>query len=116
MSPARSCQTGSELAVDFVIRRRWYRAATALADAAGIVNDNGIMTDTHGRTSAPHVWAAGDLRVLPYRGGRIRLESVPNAIDRPKLVAENIMGAEKEYVAKPWFWSDQYDVNCRSQG
>tara|TARA_R100000935_G_scaffold2188_1_gene6333 strand:- start:1157 stop:2365 length:1209 start_codon:yes stop_codon:yes gene_type:complete len=107
---------GSELAVDFVIVGVGIGAATALADAAGIVNDNGIMTDTHGRTSAPHVWAAGDCASFPYRGGRIRLESVPNAIDQAELVAENIMGADKEYVAKPWFWSDQYDVKLQIAG
>mgnify|MGYP003114804454 CR=1 FL=1 len=102
--------------VDFVIVGVGIGAATALADAAGIVNDNGIMTDSHGRTSAPHVWAAGDCASFPYRGGRIRLESVPNAIDQAELVAENIMGADKEYVAKPWFWSDQYDVKLQIAG
>ena len=107
---------GSELAVDFVIVGVGIGAATALADAAGIVNDNGIMTDTHGRTSAPHVWAAGDCASFPYRSGRIRLESVPHAIDQAELVAENIMGADKEYVAKPWFWSDQYDVKLQIAG
>ncbi|MCF7746618.1 pyridine nucleotide-disulfide oxidoreductase [Sulfitobacter sp. M39] len=107
---------GTTLDVDFVIVGVGIGAATALADAAGIVNDNGIMTDTHGRTSAPHVWAAGDCASFPYRGGRIRLESVPNAIDQAELVAENIMGAVKEYVAKPWFWSDQYDVKLQIAG
>ena len=107
---------GTTLDVDFVIVGVGIGAATALADAAGIVNDNGIMTDSHGRTSAPHVWAAGDCASFPYRGGRIRLESVPNAIDQAELVAENIMGADKEYVAKPWFWSDQYDVKLQIVG
>jgi 3-phenylpropionate/trans-cinnamate dioxygenase ferredoxin reductase subunit len=107
---------GTTLDVDFVIVGVGIGAATALADAAGIVNDNGIMTDSHGRTSAPHVWAAGDCASFPYRGGRIRLESVPNAIDQAELVAENIMGADKEYVAKPWFWSDQYDVKLQIAG
>lgn len=107
---------GSELAVDFVIVGVGIAPGTALADAAGIKIDNGIMTDSHGRTSAAHVWAAGDCASFPYRGGRIRLESVPNAIDQAECVAENIMGAGKDYVAKPWFWSDQYDVKLQIAG
>ena len=39
-----------------------------------------------------------------------------NAIDQAELVAENIMGADKEYVAKPWFWSDQYDLKLQIAG
>lgn len=44
------------------------------------------------------------------------MESVPNAIDQAEVVAENIMGAAKDYVAKPWFWSDQYDVKLQIAG
>ena len=87
-----------------------------LAEAAGIEIDNGIKTDTQGRTSAANIWAAGDCASFPYQGTRIRLESVPNAIDQAEVVAENIMGAGKEYVAKPWFWSDQFDVKLQIAG
>ena len=107
---------GSELPVDFVIVGVGIGPATELAEAAGIAIDNGIKTDSHGRTSAPNVWAAGDCTSFPYRGTRIRLESVPNAIDQAECVAENIMGADKEYAAKPWFWSDQYDVKLQIAG
>ena len=41
---------------------------------------------------------------------------MPNAIDQAELVAQNMLGAEKEYVAKPWFWSDQYDVKLQIAG
>jgi 3-phenylpropionate/trans-cinnamate dioxygenase ferredoxin reductase subunit len=44
------------------------------------------------------------------------LESVPNAIEQAELVAENIMHINKEYVAKPWFWSDQFDVKLQIAG
>ena len=107
---------GSELEVDFVIVGVGIAPASALAEAAGVVMDNGIKVDAHGRTSDPHIWAAGDCASFPYRGNRIRLESVPNAIDQAEVVAENIMGADKEYVAKPWFWSDQYDVKLQIAG
>lgn len=107
---------GSELEVDFVIVGVGIAPASALAEAAGVVMDNGIKVDAHGRTSDPHIWAAGDCASFPYRDTRIRLESVPNAIDQAEVVAENIMGANKEYVAKPWFWSDQYDVKLQIAG
>ncbi|WP_299735212.1 FAD-dependent oxidoreductase [uncultured Roseobacter sp.] len=107
---------GTELSVDFVIAGVGIAPATALAEAAGLAIDNGIKVDAQGRTSDPHIWAAGDCASFPYRGGRIRLESVPNAIDQAEVVAENIMGAEKEYIAKPWFWSDQYDVKLQIAG
>lgn len=107
---------GSELDVDFVIVGVGIRPGTALAEAAGLEIDNGIRVDARGRSSDPHIWAAGDCASFPYRGGRIRLESVPNAIDQAECVAENIMGAEKDYVAKPWFWSDQYDVKLQIAG
>ncbi|WP_299729134.1 FAD-dependent oxidoreductase [uncultured Tateyamaria sp.] len=107
---------GSALEVDFVIVGVGIAPGTALAEAAGITIDNGIATDAQGRTSAPHVWAAGDCASFPYRDGRIRLESVPNAIDQAECVAENIMGAQRDYVARPWFWSDQYDVKLQIAG
>lgn len=107
---------GTELEVDFVIVGVGVAPATALAEAAGIALDNGIAVDAQGRTSVPHVWAAGDCASFPYRESRIRLESVPNAIEQAEVVAENLMGAEKEYVAKPWFWSDQYDVKLQIAG
>lgn len=107
---------GTRLDVDFVIVGVGIAPGTALAGAAGIDIDNGIATDAQGRTSAPHVWAAGDCASFPYRGGRIRLESVPNAIDQAECVAENIMGAGRDYVARPWFWSDQYDVKLQIAG
>jgi 3-phenylpropionate/trans-cinnamate dioxygenase ferredoxin reductase subunit len=107
---------GTELKVDFVIVGVGIQPATALATAANIEVENGIRVDAQCRTSAPHVWAAGDCASFPYRDGRIRLESVPNAIEQAECVAENIMGAAKEYVAKPWFWSDQYDVKLQIAG
>lgn len=107
---------GTKLDVDFVIAGVGIAPDTKLAEAAGIVIDNGIAVDRFGKTSVPHVWAAGDCTSFPYRGRRIRLESVPNAIDQAEVVAENLMGGQKEYVATPWFWSDQYDVKLQIAG
>ena len=107
---------GTELDVDFVIVGVGIAPASGLATAAELIIENGIKVDAYGRTSDPHIWAAGDCASFPYRDTRIRLESVPNAIDQAEVVAENIMGAEKDYVAKPWFWSDQYDVKLQIAG
>lgn len=107
---------GSEIAADFVIVGVGVQPGSALAAAVGVEVENGIKVDAQGRTSVPHIWAAGDCTSFPYRGRRIRLESVPNAIEQAECVAENIMGAGKDYVAKPWFWSDQYDVKLQIAG
>lgn len=107
---------GRELAADFVIAGVGIVPGTSLAEAAGIVIDNGIATDAMGRTSAPHVWAAGDCASFPWKGGRLRLESVGNAIDQAEVVAENILGGSVAYDAKPWFWSDQYDCKLQIAG
>ena len=107
---------GRELPADFVIVGVGITPNAQIAEAAGITLDNGIATDAQGRTSAPHVWSAGDCASFPWKGGRIRLESVGNAIDQAEVVAANIMGAGKDYVAAPWFWSDQYDCKLQIAG
>ena len=107
---------GRELAADFVIAGVGIVPATALAELAGVEIDNGIKTDAHGRTSDPHIWSAGDCASFPWRGGRLRLESVQNAIDQAEVVAENMLGAAKSYVPTPWFWSDQFDCKLQIAG
>ncbi|WP_309667634.1 FAD-dependent oxidoreductase [Tabrizicola sp.] len=107
---------GRELPADFVILGIGIRPAIDLAEAAGLTLDNGIATDAYGRTSDPHIWAAGDCASFPWKGGRLRLESVGNAIDQAEAVAANIMGADAPYVAQPWFWSDQYDCKLQIAG
>ena len=107
---------GTTLELDFIIAGVGIAPATSLAQAAGLAIDNGIKTDTLWQTSDPYIWAAGDCASLPYRGGRIRLESVQNAIDQAETVAENILGAARAYCPMPWFWSDQYDVKLQIAG
>lgn len=113
---AAELSDGARLAVDFVIEAIGIAPATGLAEAAGIAVENGVRTDAKGRTSAPNVWAAGDCASFPYRGRRIRLESVPNANDQADVVARNILGGDEDYLARPWFWSDQYDVKLQIAG
>lgn len=114
--------TGAELSngdminVDFVLVGIGIRPNIALVEDVGIRIENGIETDAFGSTSLAHVWAAGDCASFPFNDKRIRLESVPNAIGQAEAIAGNIMGAQTEYVAKPWFWSDQFDVKLQIAG
>ena len=113
---AAALTDGTQIDVDFVIVGVGIAPDTALAEAAGLEIENGISVDALGRTSDPAIWAAGDCCSFPYRDGRLRLESVPNAIDQAECVARNMLGAEEAYVPKPWFWSDQYDVKLQIAG
>ncbi|MEQ8902616.1 MAG: FAD-dependent oxidoreductase [Roseovarius sp.] len=107
---------GTELDVDMVIVGVGILPDTRLAEAAGLETDNGIAVDAQGRTSDPAIWAVGDCASFPHQGGRLRLESVPNAIDMGECVAGNILGCAQDYVPQPWFWSDQYDVKLQIAG
>ena len=107
---------GEALAIDFAIVGVGILPGTSLAEAAGLTLNNGIETNSHSETSIPSIWAAGDCASFPYKGDRIRLESVPNAIDQAEIVATNMLGAGKDYVATPWFWSDQYEVKLQIAG
>ncbi|NJM83231.1 MAG: FAD-dependent oxidoreductase [Tabrizicola sp.] len=108
--------SGQELPADFVIIGIGIVPNTGLAEAAGLAIDNGIRTDALGRTSDHGIWAAGDCASFPWRGGRLRLESVGNAIDQAEAVAANMLGAGLPYQATPWFWSDQYDCKLQIAG
>ena len=107
---------GRQLPADFVIVGVGITPNTHLAEAAGLTIDNGISTDEMGRTSDPSIWSAGDCASFPRNGGRIRLESVGNAIDQAEVVAANMLGANTPYEAKPWFWSDQFDLKLQIAG
>ncbi|MCF2905812.1 FAD-dependent oxidoreductase [Octadecabacter sp. CECT 8868] len=107
---------GTTLDCDFVIVGVGITPATALAESAGVSCENGIVTDANGRTSDPHIWAAGDCATLNWNGSQTRIESVGNAIDQAEAVARNMMGADTPYQPKPWFWSDQYDCKLQIAG
>lgn len=107
---------GSTLEIDALLAGIGVTPETGLAQAAGLAIDNGIAVDACGRTSAPGIWAVGDCCSFPFAGGRIRLESVPHALDQAAVVAAGILGAPAPYRARPWFWSDQYDVKLQIAG
>jgi 3-phenylpropionate/trans-cinnamate dioxygenase ferredoxin reductase component len=89
-----------------------------VALAAGIVCDNGIVVDDHCRTSVPDVYAAGDCtnHPNPLLQRRLRLESVPNAMEQARVASANMCGGDKTYASIPWFWSDQYELKLQMVG
>jgi 3-phenylpropionate/trans-cinnamate dioxygenase ferredoxin reductase component len=107
---------GSLLPADFIIVGVGVVPATALAEASGIKCENGIVVDERGRTSAPHVWAAGDCASLPWQSTRIRLECVQNAVDQAEVVAADMLGHPVAYDPAPWFWSDQFNTKLQIAG
>ena len=107
---------GTALPVDLVIVGIGVAANDDIARDAGLDVANGIVVDSFGQTSDPSIFAMGDCAVLPFRGERIRLESVQNAVDQAEAVAAFLAGGQAPYEPKPWFWSDQYDVKLQIAG
>jgi 3-phenylpropionate/trans-cinnamate dioxygenase ferredoxin reductase subunit len=76
------------------------------------------VVDAEMRTRHPRVFAIGDCAAHPnvWSGTRIRIESVPNAIEQARVAAAAIAGKPRPYEAAPWFWSDQYDLKFQMVG
>jgi 3-phenylpropionate/trans-cinnamate dioxygenase ferredoxin reductase component len=112
------CADGTRVAADLVIVGVGLEPATELAQAAGLAVDNGIVVDEHTRTSDPDIFAVGDCtnHPNPSLGRRLRLESVPNALEQARTAAASLCGKERIYNSVPWFWSDQYDLKLKMVG
>jgi 3-phenylpropionate/trans-cinnamate dioxygenase ferredoxin reductase component len=93
-------------------------ACDLLGSASGLRCDGGIVVDEDARSSDPSVYAIGDCtnRPLPMYGARLRLESVPNALEQAKQAAASICGRPRPAPETPWFWSDQYDLKLQIAG
>jgi 3-phenylpropionate/trans-cinnamate dioxygenase ferredoxin reductase subunit len=90
----------------------------ALARAAGLACDNGIVVDLAARTADPSIHAIGDCtrRPLPLYHRTGRLESVPNALEQAKQAGADLCGRPAPTAEVPWFWSDQYEVRLQIAG
>lgn len=91
---------------------------TELAEAAGLTINNGVVVDQHLATSAPGVWAAGDVANAyhPVFDARIRLEHWSAALHQGPVAAKNMLGQDVEYRKIPYFFSDQYDLGMEYNG
>ncbi len=112
------CSDGAELPADLVLVAVGLVPNVELAQAAGLEVNNGIVVDEFCRTADPDVLAVGDCTnfPLPHLGARVRLESVPNAVEQARVAATVLNGVPSPYNAVPWFWSDQYDLKLQSVG
>ncbi len=110
--------SGARLSADIVLLAVGVLAEDKLAAEAGLAIENGIAVDAGLRTSDPAIFAIGDNNSHPnsFFGGRLRLESVQNAVDQARAVAKTIAGRSAPYRALPWFWSDQADWKLQIAG
>ena len=112
------CSDGLMLEADLVVIGAGVLPNQEIAIEAGLECNNGIMVNEFGETSTAHVYACGDCTNHPNKGlnTRLRLESVHNAMEQSKTVANTIMGNKEPYDQVPWFWSDQYDHKLQLVG
>jgi NADPH-dependent 2,4-dienoyl-CoA reductase/sulfur reductase-like enzyme len=107
---------GQTIAADLVVVGAGAIADVALAAAAGLACDNGIIVDAHGRTSDPDIFAAGDVVRFPGPHGLVRLEDWRHAQDHGAVAGKNAAGASDIYKPVPSFWSEQYDLYLQGVG
>jgi 3-phenylpropionate/trans-cinnamate dioxygenase ferredoxin reductase subunit len=109
---------GRTLAADLVVVGVGAAPRTELAEAAGLDVDNGVLTDDRLRTSAPNVFAAGDIANAqhPLLGERVRVEHWGTALEQGPAAARNMLGQDLAYERIPYFFSDQYDVGMEYAG
>jgi NADPH-dependent 2,4-dienoyl-CoA reductase/sulfur reductase-like enzyme len=109
---------GSELPADLVVVGIGSRPATDWLEGSGVAVDNGVVCDEAGRTSAPNVWALGD--VASWRdatGHQARVEHWSNVAEQARVIVPSMLGQDPpSAIVVPYFWSDQYDVKIQCLG
>jgi 3-phenylpropionate/trans-cinnamate dioxygenase ferredoxin reductase component len=113
------CDGGPSFAADFVLIGIGLVPNMELAKRAGLEVDDGIVVDAASRCSDPDIYAIGDCAMHAQHGflrRKIRLESVPNALEQARAAAASITGRPIPEAPPPWFWSDQYDLKLQMVG
>ncbi|MBV9068148.1 MAG: FAD-dependent oxidoreductase [Acidobacteria bacterium] len=110
--------TGEPLLADFIVAGVGVRPNTQLAQIGGLAVDHGIIVDEFLQTSAPGIYAAGDVAHYPDRfsGKNVRVEHWVAAGRQGQTAALNILGRRTPHTAAPFFWSAHYDVTINYTG
>jgi 3-phenylpropionate/trans-cinnamate dioxygenase ferredoxin reductase component len=115
---AVTCRDGRLFEADVVVAGVGMQRNLALAEAVGLALEGAIVVDECGRTSAPDIYAAGDVTAFPHPlfGKRLRLESWRHAQNHGIAVGKAMCGDSTPYDDVPWFWTDQHGVNLQVAG
>ncbi|HEY7926701.1 MAG TPA: FAD-dependent oxidoreductase, partial [Candidatus Dormibacteraeota bacterium] len=109
---------GRRIECDFVVVGVGVVPRVKLAEAAGLTVENGIQVDAALKTSAPNVYAAGDVANAwhPFYERHIRVEHWANALNQGPAAARSMLRDSVSYDRIPYFYSDQYDVGMEYSG
>ena len=110
--------SGAELPADVVVVAIGIVPNVGLAESVGLEVDNGVVTDAALRTSAPDIFAAGDVASSyhPLLGRHLRMDHWSNALNGGKAAGISMLGQPLEYDRVPYFFSDQYDLGMECAG
>ena len=113
-----TCDNGKHYPADMVVAGIGVEPCTELAAMCGLAISNGVEVNGYMQTSDEHIYAIGDCANFHHAiyNKPLRIESVQNATDQAKTVAQAICNKASAYTALPWFWSDQYDAKLQIAG